>query len=69
MSDGFKTYLFEYSFGGKTWALDILATSEQEARHRLVAAAKAEFKGELVSTDAGLSVPIWRSLLNWLRSP
>jgi hypothetical protein len=32
----FKRYLFEYRHGGSEWALEVVATSPQDAQERLI---------------------------------
>lgn len=49
MRSEFKRYLFEYRHGGSEWALEIVATSPQDAQERLRTLPWAHLKGEIVA--------------------
>jgi hypothetical protein len=53
-----KTYGFNYEHRGKTYAFDMLAPSEEVAKERAAAMAKAVFVGELreASSDTGVNL-------------
>lgn len=64
----FKRYLFEYRHEGSEWGIEIVATSQTDARERLKALTWARYQGEV---KAKLSVPSAGPLLgvaNRLRS-
>jgi hypothetical protein len=50
MQGEFKRYLFEYRHDNSEWALEIHATSPQDAQARLRALAWAHYKGEIKLT-------------------
>lgn len=41
-----REYLFEYRFGGETWAITIFADSPAEAKEKIKQVAFAQYKGE-----------------------
>lgn len=51
MQIGFKRYLFEYRHDGAEWALEIAATSPQDAQERLKTLPWAHLKGEIIATS------------------
>lgn len=54
-----KWYLFEYQYQGSSWAFDILALNEQDARARVEALNTAVFNGEVFAkVPAPDSMPI-----------
>lgn len=60
-----KTYLFSYPFQGKLLSIEILATSQVEAKAKLVAMQKAQYDGVLmksfsVSSQSWLAKLIFR---------
>jgi hypothetical protein len=46
-SEGFRTYLFSYSYEGARWSLEIQARDPDEARDRLNRLAFANYDGEV----------------------
>jgi hypothetical protein len=49
MHGEYKRYLFEYRHGGSEWALELVATSPQDAQERLKTLPWAHLKGEIVA--------------------
>ncbi len=54
MSGEFKRYLFEYRHDNAEWALEVLATSPEDAKQRLKALTWARYEGEI---SAKVSIP------------
>jgi hypothetical protein len=50
-------YGFQYKFEGRNYAIDLAATSSDEAKKRLRAVAKAKLIGPLVPLDDRATVP------------
>lgn len=50
----FKRYLFEYRHENSEWALEVVATSPEDARQRLQALTWARYQGEI---SAKVSMP------------
>ncbi|EKS30904.1 hypothetical protein [Afipia felis] len=50
----YERYLFEYRFENAEWALEIVASSPDEAKERLKAISWAKYKGEIF---AKITVP------------
>lgn len=46
-----KIYGFDYECDGKKYACDVLADSEESAKRRVAAMAKASFVGELMAAS------------------
>lgn len=51
----YKSYGFEYSFNGKNYVLDVVASSVSEAEQRVAAMSSAKLIGELHQVDKELS--------------
>jgi len=49
-SSKYKTYLCDYQFKGKTWSVQLKATSFNEAEERVQALSKGKIVGELMLT-------------------
>ena len=47
MNGEFKRYLFEYRHENSDWALEVVATSPEDAKQRLKALAWARYEGEI----------------------
>jgi hypothetical protein len=63
----FNTYLFEYSYKGKRWDIDIKATSPEDAIARLHALANASYLGLLQGTVPA-KFGMFVRLACWLRN-
>lgn len=65
-----KTYLFSYHYRGAWYSLEIPACSEEEAKDRLIAVAKAQYDGELMySIPAYLpGAGIFARLVTWFKN-
>ena len=47
MQGEFKRYLFEYRHDNSEWALEVIATSPEDAKQRLKALTWARYQGEI----------------------
>lgn len=56
----YRNYLFSYEFQGKRWSLELPATSEAEAKHRLALLSGAAYDGEVKAKIGGAAGPISR---------
>lgn len=44
-------YAFSYSYGGKNWAISVIADSAEDAVQRVKAMSKAHYEGEIIHTE------------------
>lgn len=58
-----KTYLFSYDFQGARYSLEIQASSQPEAMHKLDCMSRAKYDGEVM---AKIYLGPWDRLLHWL---
>jgi hypothetical protein len=66
VSEQYATHLFSYRFGDARWALEIKASSADEARERLKALAWATYDGEL-HTSVKIAPRRTLRLFEWIR--
>lgn len=67
MSEGWKTYLFEYQHEGTRWSIEIPASSEEDARERLLKLPDAQYRG-VVQMKLRVELGIFARLLCWLHN-
>lgn len=73
LSEGEEVYLFRYNFKGKTYGLDLIAKSKEEAMQEIWMMSQAEYDGVLKQTikvtvpGTGLWVRFKVWFNNWIR--
>lgn len=68
--DAYKTFLFEYGFGGKRWSMEVCARDPEEAKLRLSTCASfGRLEGELMMKIPAAPAMGWLPrLICWWRN-